>query len=170
MDPKTKYKLFKQNKYFCTAPWNLLYVHVDGSIQSCTVGSNFGSATAQNIESVLTNPKFSKLKKNILEDKITDNCMSCIKSENTTGAGEFNSLRNYYNELCVDSDTNYTDISQHKLHMVDLHWSSICDLKCVTCWAVQSSSIAREQNQPVNHTPPDVANKIIEFSTTSNSS
>lgn len=163
MDPKTKYKLFKQNKYFCTAPWNLLYVHVDGSIQSCTVGSNFGSATAQNIESVLTNPKFSKLKKNILEDKITDNCMSCIKSENTTGAGEFNSLRNYYNELCVDSDTNYTDISQHKLHMVDLHWSSICDLKCVTCWAVQSSSIAREQNQPVNHTPPDVANKIIEY-------
>jgi len=163
MDPKTKYKLFRQSKHFCTAPWNLLYVDVDGSIKSCTRGSKFGQATTDDVTEVLKNEKFLNLKNDILNDQLNKNCSDCIKLENTTSAGEFNSLRNYYNELCVHSDTDYTIPSQNKLHIIDLHWSSICDLKCVTCWAVQSSSIAREQKKPVNHTPPEVADRIIEY-------
>ena len=169
MDPKQKYKLFRQHKHFCTAPWNLLYVGVNGAVYSCTRGNIMGHPQEDDIAEILANKKFKLLRKEILEDKITDNCKSCLKMENTSSAGNFKGLRNHYNGLGIHSSVDYTDVSQFKLSALDLHWSSICDLKCVTCWAVQSSSIAREQNKPVNHTPPNVANRIIEFITANQS-
>jgi sulfatase maturation enzyme AslB (radical SAM superfamily) len=84
-------------------------------------------------------------------------------NENTSSAGKYTGLRNHYNGLGVHSSADYTDTKQFKLSALDLHWSSLCDLKCVTCWAVQSSSIAREENKPVNHTPPALADRIIEY-------
>jgi len=163
MDPKTKYKLFRQNTHFCAAPWNLLYVGVNGGINSCTFGQFFGNPASQSLPKILSNNKYKNLRTDIINDKLTDNCRKCIKLENDTTAGEFKSLRNHYNDLVVDGDTDYTDVSRFKLMALDLHWSSICDLKCVTCWAEQSSSIAREQNKPVNHTPPSVANQLIDY-------
>jgi len=164
MDPKQKYQLFKQQKRFCTAPWNLLYVGVDGSLKSCTAGEGlFENLTTKNLQQTLSNKKYQQLRKDIFEDKITDNCKSCLKKENISSAGTYTGLRNHYNKLGIHSSVDYSDTKQFKLTALDLHWSSLCDLKCVTCWAVQSSSIAREENKPVNHTPPAVANHIIEY-------
>ena len=162
MDPKTKYKFFRQNKFFCSAPWNLLYVDVNGSIKSCTNGRIFGHGE-NDLENTLNNQNYQSLREEILKDKLTANCKNCIGLENNSSAGEFNGLRNHYKNLTVGGETDYTNKSKFQLMALDLHWSSICNLKCVTCWAVQSSSIAREQNKPVNHTPPDVANRIIDY-------
>lgn len=162
MDPKTKYRFFRQNKFFCSAPWNLLYVDVNGNIETCAQGGTFGHAE-RNLASELNNKNFQSLREEIIQDKLSANCKKCINFENNSSAGEFNGLRNHYNTLTVDGDTDYTNKSKFELMALDLHWSSICNLKCVTCWAHQSSSIAREQNKPVNHTPSAVADRIIDF-------
>ena len=169
MDAKQKYKLFRKSKHFCTAPWNLLYVGVNGNIKSCTNGYTIGHLQEHNITEILSNKNYKLLRKEILADKITDNCKNCLMSENTSSAGEFKGLRNHYNGLGIYSNIDYTDVSKFELSALDLHWSSVCDLKCVTCWAGQSSSIAREQNKPVNHTPTEVADKIIDFVTANQS-
>ena len=169
MDAKQKYKLFRKSKHFCTAPWNLLYVGVNGNIKSCTNGYTIGHLQEHNITEILSNKNYKLLRKEILADKITDNCKNCLMSENTSSAGEFKGLRNHYNGLGIYSNIDYTDVSKFELSALDLHWSSVCDLKCVTCWAGQSSSIAREQNKPVNHTPTEVADKIINFVTANQS-
>ena len=140
MDPKQKYQLFRKRKHFCTAPWNLLYIGVDGTIKSCTHGDPMGHLREHHITEILPNKKFQSLRKEILEDKITDNCKNCLMSENTSSAGEFKGLRNHYNGLGIHSTVDYTDVNQFELRALDLHWSSTCDLKCVTCWAGQSSS------------------------------
>ena len=163
MDAKQKYNLFRKTKHFCTAPWNLLYVGVKGDIRSCTEGNILGDPTKQSIENILTNFNYQDLRKDILEDKITNNCKDCLQKENISSAGKYTGLRNHYNSLGIKSSVDYLDIKKFKLSALDLHWSSLCDLKCVTCWAVQSSSIAREENKPVNHTPPKVANEIIDY-------
>ena len=163
MGPKTKYKFFRQNKHFCAAPWNLLYIDVEGRLNSCTWGGFFGDPAIHSLPKILSNDKYKNLRTDIIKDNLTDNCRKCINFENDSPAGEFKGLRNHYNDLVVDGDTDYTDSSEFKLMALDLHWSSICNLKCVTCWAKQSSSIAREQNKPVNHTPPEVANRLIEY-------
>ena len=81
MDPKQKYQLFRQHKHFCTAPWNLLYVGVNGAVSSCTRGNIMGHLQEHDIAEILANKKFKLLRKEILEDKITDNCKSCLKME-----------------------------------------------------------------------------------------
>ena len=163
MDAKKKFELFQNTKHFCTAPWNLLYVNVDGSMGSCSRGGTFGNANDGPIPEIVTNAKYQRLRQDILEDKITDNCRKCLKNENITSAGNYTGIRNHYNKLGIHSSANYLDKQEFKLTALDLHWSSLCDLKCVTCWAFQSSSIAREENKPVNHTPPDTANRIIDY-------
>lgn len=169
MDPKKKYQLFKKHKHFCAAPWNLLYVGVNGNVSSCTYGNIMGQLQEHDIAEILSNKAFKSLRQEILKDNITNNCRSCLKRENISSAGNFTGIRNHYNGLGVQSSVNYTDVSKFELSALDLHWSSICDLKCVTCWAGQSSSIAREQNKPVNHTPTKVANRIIDFVTANQS-
>ena len=163
LDPKTKFKLFKQNKHFCSAPWNLLYVAMDGTVKTCTRGNTYGNLNNNTVEEIVSNNKYQVLREQILKDSITSNCKRCLNFENVTDAGQFDSLRNLYNELSIESSVDYTDVLQFRLTALDLHWSSLCDLKCVTCWHEQSSSIAREQNMPVKHTPPAVANKLIDY-------
>ena len=169
MDAKQKYELFQNRKHFCTAPWNLLYVWVDGKVSSCTKGNPLGDLQKNTIQEVLGNTGFQNLRKDILKDKITDNCKSCLNSENISSAGTFKGLRNHYNSLGVHSSVDYSNPKQFKLSALDLHWSSTCDLKCVTCWAEQSSSIAKEQGRPVKHTPKKVAEDIIDFVTANQS-
>ena len=168
-DPKTKFKLFKQNKHFCSAPWTVLYVGMNGYTKPCTRSVIYNDLTSNTIEETLSSDKYKTLRGEILNDSITDNCKRCLSFENVTGAGKFSSLRNLYNELSIDSSVDYTDVSQFQLKALDLHWSSLCDLKCVTCWHEQSSSIAIEQNMPVKHTSPAVANKIIDYVVTNQS-
>ena len=163
MDAKQKFQLFQNTKHFCTAPWNLLYVNVDGSIKTCTRGGTFGDANVETISNIFSKENYQNLRQNILNDKITDNCSKCLQNENISSAGKYTGIRNHYNKLGVHSTVNYSDKKQFKLAALDLHWSSLCDLKCVTCWAVQSSSIAREQNKPINHTPPETADRIIDY-------
>lgn len=163
MDAKQKFQLFQKSKHFCTAPWNLLYVNVDGTVKTCTRGGTFGDSNKETISNIVSNDKYQNLRKDILDDKITYNCKKCLQNENISSAGRYTGLRNHYNRFGVHSTVNYLDKKQFKLSALDLHWSSLCDLKCVTCWAVQSSSIAREENKPVNHTSPETADKIIDY-------
>jgi MoaA/NifB/PqqE/SkfB family radical SAM enzyme len=163
LDYKTRFKLFKQNKHFCAAPWNLLYVSPIGTVNTCTWGNTYGDLNSNTVEEIVSNSKYKTLRQDILQDRITDNCKKCLSQENITDAGKFDSVRNLYNKLGIESSVDHTDVSQFKLAALDLHWSSICDLKCVTCWHEQSSSIAKEQGMSVNHTPPAVANKLIDY-------
>ena len=166
LDPKKKFQLFKQSKNFCSAPWNLLYVYTDGQVQTCTKGiENLGNIQNEPLDSILNSKKIIAIKQNMLEDRVIDNCSSCIKLENEgTGEKKYEYLRNLYNEMFKLQTVNYADNS-FQLGALDLHWSSTCNLKCVTCWAQQSSSIAQEQKLPVKHTPSSIAYPLIDWIT-----
>tara|TARA_Y100000389_G_C17401378_1_gene485539 strand:- start:488 stop:1330 length:843 start_codon:yes stop_codon:yes gene_type:complete len=61
------------------------------------------------------------------------------------------------------ANVDYSDKTAFQLNAIDLHWSSTCNLKCVTCWAKQSSAIAQEQGEPIQHTPDEQADTIIDL-------
>jgi len=163
-DPKVRFKLYNQNKHFCSAPWGLFTVLMDGKVMTCAKGTGtVGDLTKNTIQEVLQSNKYKEIKQDILADRVTHNCAQCIQRENSTQAGEYNAYRNHYNRTCIDSSVNHEDITDFKLNALDLHWSSTCDLKCVTCWPKQSSSIAREQGLPVLHTPTKIAEQLIDY-------
>lgn len=165
INPREKFYLFRQTNHFCAAPWNLIYVDVDGSVKICVRGKEyFGNLQTNTIEEILASPKIKQIKKQILNDEISSHCINCLSLENDgSNNKKYSFLRNNYNQLARDIDINYKDTDQFVLGALDLHWSSLCDLKCVTCWAKQSSSIAVEQGLPVRHLPTEHALKFIDW-------
>lgn len=166
ISPKNKFQLFKKNDIFCAAPWSLLYVYPNGQVFTCVEGKNIlGDLNKNSIEEILYNSQRSGIKQDMLNGGIASkNCTKCLSFENSgNNQDRYHYLRNNYNELMRDLDIDYFDVNDFVLGALDLHWSSICDLKCVTCWAKQSSSIATEQGLPVAHLPSKQANMFIDW-------
>jgi len=161
---KRKFNLFKKTNHFCSVPWNLLYVKMDGSIYTCTKGSyQVGDLKTDSMDQIINNIKRNEIKNEIIADKKSENCKNCLKLENNDSNKNYGFLRNMYNDLFKKNDIDYDDTESFVLGGLDLHWSSICNLKCITCWAEQSSLIAKEQGLPVQHTPPYAATKLINY-------
>jgi radical SAM protein with 4Fe4S-binding SPASM domain len=165
INPKQKFELFKQNRAFCAAPWSLLYVYPDGVVKTCVAGRDvMGNLNHDSIEDILHSGARKTIQSHMLEQQIPHNCASCHLMENDgSGTEKYQFLRNNYNTLLRDLDVEYHNPSEFVLGALDLHWSSLCDLKCVTCWAYQSSSIAQEQSQPINHLSRDRAMMLIDW-------
>lgn len=165
INPKDKFYLFRQTDHFCAAPWNLIYVDCDGAVKICVKGNEyFGNLQNNTIDEILASSRIRQIKTEILNDQISRHCAACLALENNgSNNKKYSFLRNNYNQLARDIDINYKDCDTFVLGALDLHWSSICDLKCVTCWAKQSSSIAVEQSLPVRHLPTEHALKFIDW-------
>jgi radical SAM protein with 4Fe4S-binding SPASM domain len=145
MDPKKKFFLFKQSQNFCSVPWNMFKVDPDGTVNTCVPGTTrLGNIKEHSIHSIVNSPAMQAIRNNLLQDLPDPNCANCTKLEN----GEFGHLRKRYNQQFVDRDIDYADNS-FTLSAVDLQWSSTCNLRCVMCWAKQSSAIAQQQRIPI---------------------
>jgi radical SAM protein with 4Fe4S-binding SPASM domain len=163
MTPKEKFFLFNQSRHFCSVPWNHLKVDTDGTITTCTIGSQvLGNIINNSVSDILHNDNLIGIKKNLRNDMPDKNCASCHLLENTEDYS-YKFLRDLYNPMFVKSTVDYDKPDSFVLNGVDLHWSSTCNLKCITCWAHQSSSIAKEMGLPIKHTPAESAEKLIEF-------
>jgi len=164
MDQKKKFFLFKQSSNFCAVPWNHVKIDTNGDVSTCVRGTEtLGNLTVNNINDILENPKLKEVRDNLYNDVPSTNCQRCTTMETVSQGQSYRFLRDLYNPMFIKSSVDYSNSSEFVLNGVDLHWSSLCNLKCITCWAHQSSSIAKEQNLPVQHTPNVAANSAIDF-------
>jgi len=164
MDPKRKFFLFKQSKHFCAVPWNYFKVGMNGDVTTCVNGEyTLGNLKNNSIEEILNNPKLVEIRDNLIKDQPDKNCQKCQSLENVSNSYEHKHLRELYNPMFKSVDVDYDNPNSFKLSGIDLHWSSVCDLKCITCWHKQSSSIAIEEGKEVLHTPTDKANRLIDY-------
>lgn len=158
---KQKFFLFKQSKHFCSVPWNYLKVDMNGNVTTCVRGQNkLGNLTENSIEEILQNTDLQNIRKTLVSDLPHENCQSCTELEI---GEEYKFLRGLYNPMFQSANVDYTNSKEFILSGIDLHWSSTCNLKCITCWAGQSSSIAQEENKPILHTPTEHADKLIDY-------
>jgi len=160
LDPKKKFFLFKQSNHFCSVPWNQLKVNTDGSVSTCSLGEEIINDKFTTFNEIQQNYKLQDLRKDLFNDHPHQNCKKCVPLEKSEES--FGHLRNHYNSMFLRKNIDYSDSTQFKLNAIDLHWSSVCDLKCITCWHGQSSSIAKEEKKPVLHTPKETADMIID--------
>jgi len=155
INPKKKFFLFKQSKHFCSVPWNYFKVNTNGTISTCV----YGTKTLGNIdEDFMSNPDLLDIKQSLYNDVLPSNCTYCQSRESKN----YKFVRDLHNPMFTSVDVDYSDVNAFELNGIDLHWSSICNLKCITCWAPQSSSIAIEQGLPIMHTPTDAADRLID--------
>lgn len=164
MDPKKKFQLFKQSKHFCSVPWNHIKVNMNGNVATCVYGTKtLGNIEQQSISEILNNPILKEIRETLYKDQPHENCRACQASEHESDGKKYYYLRDLYNSYFVKNDVDYSDSSLFKLSGVDLHWSSTCNLKCVTCWEKQSSSIAQEKKMPVITTTRKSADALTDW-------
>ena len=164
MDPKKKVNLFKTNKNFCVVPWTNFEIFTNGDIKTCSAGKEtFGNVNETDIMEILTkNPTLKRIKTNMLNDRPDSNCVECqhrsINEEN------FSYLRDHYNPKIIKEDIDYENIENFDMRFIDLHWSNICNLKCIMCDANQSSLIAKAENvfiSPVKKESMEKINQMV---------
>lgn len=162
MDPKKKFFLFHQSQSFCSVPWNYFKIDADGTIRTCVQGREIlGNINNQDINEILDNPILRRIRQDLYHDKIPQNCTKCRALDQT--GSSYSYLRSMYNDWFKSSDVDYSDFDSFHLSGLDLHWSSTCNLKCVTCWSKQSSAIAKELRLPILHLPSDRAQQLINW-------
>ena len=165
MDSKRKFFLFKQAEHFCSVPWNYFKVDMSGNITTCVNGTQpLGNLKNNSIEEILSNSALTEIKQNLSQNILDSNCRACQSYENNVDDNNsYDFLRGLYNSMFKFENIDYDNLAEFKLQGIDLHWSSICDLKCITCWSNQSSSIAKEQGKEILHTPVEQADKLIDY-------
>lgn len=164
MDPKRKFFLFNQSDHFCSVPFTHFKVDMSGNVNTCVVGAeDLGDLKVNSIEEILSTAKIKNIRHNLANDILDNNCHYCHPYENKTNEADYHFLRGLYNSMFKSGDIDYDQPENFLLQGVDLHWSSLCDLKCITCWSKQSSSIAKEEGKEVLHTPNATADKLIDY-------
>jgi radical SAM protein with 4Fe4S-binding SPASM domain len=165
MDPKKKFFLFKKAQYFCSVPWNYFKINPDGTIYTCVLGKELlGNVKQQDIHEILKNPVLKEIRESLFNDQPHKNCAECNAVERKTSEhGEYKFLRDLYNNYFIKSDVDYSNSDEFVLGGVDLHWHSICNLKCITCWPFQSSAIAQEMRIPIQSTNEREVEELINW-------
>lgn len=140
MDARRKFFLFKQSTNFCAVPWNHAQIYSNGMVRTCARGEIRDSLFENSLDQIVAGAEFSDLRNTLIEDRAHANCESCQNYHNQ----DHHYLRGHYNSIFRTVNQDY-DRDEFRLHGIDLHWDNTCNLKCVYCNPVQSSSIAHEQ-------------------------
>lgn len=140
---------------YCTAPWTGLIIRENGNVSTCCIGSTvLGNAQTESIDKIIDSPELSKIKNDLLSGKENKNCQGCYNLEKNSGTA---TIRNHFN-------SHYTDISKG-LQFLDLRWSNLCNLHCIYCDPVYSSTWADKLNpnniKIVKHSYDDILEEWV---------
>ena len=122
-------------KVYCTAPFNSLTIREDGIVRTCCSGTEvLGDLNVESIDSIYkTNPVILNIRTELLEGKIPKNCNFCYQQELNSET----SIRQLYDRF-PSTDVN--------LVFLDIRWNTLCNLTCIYCSELFSSSWASKQN------------------------
>lgn len=164
MDHKQKFFLFKQSQNFCSVPWNYFKIDQDGTIKTCVKGQIvLGNINHDHIENILRSPKLQEIRRSLLQDQVPSNCVTCRQQDYQTGESRYSYLRDMYNDWFKNSEVDYNDPEAFCLSGMDLHWSNVCNIRCITCWPQQSSAIAREFQIPIRNVSRNTVQHLTDW-------
>ena len=118
---------------YCTAPWNGITVRENGDVKTCCVGIEvLGNLNQNKIEDILKSSKLINIQNSLLNgDSDLKNCQGCKSSEQQNGLA---ALRQYY----LKYYSNIQDTLQ--LRNLDIRWNNSCNLGCIYCTPMFSST------------------------------
>ncbi len=108
MDPKTKFKLFKQSKNFCAVPWTNFQVFTNGKVETCSRGkTTIGNLHEESIETILQGKTITKIREDMLNDIPNANCVVC-QTQSIENDG-YHYLKDHYNSKIMFEDVDYSN-------------------------------------------------------------
>jgi len=119
--------------FYCSAPWQGLYINPDGDFRVCCAGKSLGNLNQSSLNDVLNGGELTKIQNEIITQGYSDYCNVCMESEDLSGV----SMRDQFNR---DITTFNTD--KFSPNTIDIRWHNTCQLMCVYCNSEWSSAFA----------------------------
>lgn len=158
----------QNNKSFCYAPWNHLYINPDSKLMPCCIytdrNDEFADLNEVSLEEAYNHPRMIELRKELIAGKVPDGCFRC-EAQIKIGMGAYRSKMNSYGRVSnpeIKPDGT-VDPDKIKPDMLDIRFGNLCNLKCRTCSPTYSSSIAVEHNKMY---PGDTVKILYDLKTT----
>ena len=139
-------KEYLTNKSFCPLPWSGFQIDSDGTVKNCICSlGKIGNLKEKSIVDIMKDTTNTKIKEQMLADKMPDNCGYCYSLEKNKKDRNIVSSRIYYlKELKTVPCELYDSPTAFDLTHVDLRWQNSCNFACVYCGPIYSSSWERE--------------------------
>lgn len=133
------------NDVFCILPWTSLQLRQNGETYPCCRMSyqhSFGNLKDNTIAEIWNSSAIKQVRQNMLEGKPTKFCSDCYKTDASGGSSmRKNSNTEFTNEFHRLKSTNADGhLIDHKISFLDIRFSNICNLKCRSCDAENSTS------------------------------
>lgn len=156
----------------CLAPWKALSVRFNGDVvPDCVYTGRHGNLYTDSLTSILQHPGLIETQEAIKNNVLPKNCDQCTKKENMIG----HSRRIFFDQLLHDTPRT-TEID---IRFLEINTSNICNLKCVMCSGINSTSwikedyklseISKDFQRPISHPDfgfrvvnPDIIEKLFE--------
>lgn len=130
------------NKALCPAPWVSLYVEPNGRVDNCCVGKNYlGNIKENTVQEIIFGPTNQQVQKIMLEGQWPKGCAWC---EN-----KGHSLQKRMFDIFPSRQEEDYQPNSFRLQYLDARWSNTCNLACVYCSSMYSSTWAQELNESV---------------------
>jgi radical SAM protein with 4Fe4S-binding SPASM domain len=145
------------SKNFCSRPWDSLFIHTNGGIRVCCHATeDFGNINTDDINEVLKNEKYAKMRQDILNDRLPRNCFVCKHLENSG----YHTARTHGEKLEKEI-RKAPDVFTIKT--ADIRWDNTCNLTCTYCNSEYSSSWQQIDKTKSVRSKPDKIEKFKQF-------
>ena len=140
------------NKSFCMLPWVHIAVDPNGDVKPCCVSSatvkkadgtpyNLGN---DKLNEIINSDGYKNIRSDMLDGKLVNGCEQCYKQEQH-GV----SHRTFYNEHWSKNEYATSKLSAgthipETVEYFDLRFGNLCNLKCKSCYAGNSSQLEKE--------------------------
>lgn len=132
--------------HYCKSPWMSLFVYNDGKVKSCCAGQwDWGDLKKNTLEEIVNSPKVVELRKDIAEGRHNSYCDYCKGCEENAGEGQ----RQYFDKFTMTDEELYNP-DLFDLRMVDMRWNNLCNLNCVYCDVLWSTTWQKVKGHPMS--------------------
>jgi MoaA/NifB/PqqE/SkfB family radical SAM enzyme len=155
------------SKVFCPLPWTGFYSDISGDVKNCICSrESIGNLKTNSIHDILSGPKNTQIKQQILNKEKPYSCSYCYELEEDKKVSNIVSSRVYYlRQLKTVDATLYDSTDAFNLHHIDIRWRNTCNHACVYCGPVLSSKWASELNitvaLPEEHRVQELKNYVF---------
>ena len=148
-------------KNFCYAPWTNIHLNPQGSYKTCCGGGvDIADLRKQSIKEVYSSQTLIQIKKDLLDNKKTNNCDNCYRQESMSSVSE----RNWYDDISNRQIIGIDKIQKSYLQNLDIRWSTTCNLSCSYCSHDASSQWAAHKKIPIERLDySNTIEEIVEF-------
>lgn len=145
---------FVNNNSFCALPWVHIATAPNGDIKPCcisldTINKSDGTPFNlgyDNLNEILNSTSYKELRKNMIEGNHIQGCTRCYESEQKSNT----SYRKQYNISWLPKlkiKTKNTIEIPDSVEYFDLRFGNLCNLKCKSCSAENSSQYEKELSE-----------------------